>query len=94
MKKNEFKQIKELSVSQLQGKAKVLKNEMADLVLDKNMKKIKDLKIVSKKRKELAQILTVVRQKESLGELEFRVKSQELSEKSEEPEKKERKKKI
>lgn len=73
MKKNEFKQIKELSVSQLQEKAKVLKNEMADLVLDKNMKKLKDLKIVSKKRKELAQILTVLKQKETLIELESKL---------------------
>ena len=73
MKKNDFIQIKGLDVKELSGKAKDIKKEMANLLMDKNMKKIKDIKQVSKKRKDLAQILTVLRQKELLGELESKV---------------------
>lgn len=70
MKKNELNQIKGLSAEDLLTKLKLLRKEIADATLDKNMKKLKDLKIISKKRREQAQILTVVRQKELLGELE------------------------
>ena len=70
MKKNEFVQIKGLDVKELKEKAKTLKKEIANLYLDKNMKKMKDLKMISKKRKDLAQILTLVRQKELLAILE------------------------
>ena len=74
MKKNEFVQIKGLDLKELNIKIKVLREEIANLVLDKNMKKLKDLKMIFKKRKELAQILTVVRQKELLVQLESRSK--------------------
>lgn len=70
MKKNDFVQIKSLDIKELIGKAKALKKEMADLFLDKNMKKLKDLKSISKKKKDLAQILTVLKQKELLKVLE------------------------
>lgn len=75
MKKNEFIQIKGLDISELMLKAKTLKSEMADLVFQKNMKKLKDLKVISKKKKELAKILSVVRQKELLMQLESRKKT-------------------
>lgn len=70
MKKQDFIQIKGLDLKELKVKAKSLRGEIANLVLDKNMKKLKDLKMVSKKKKELAQILTVIGQKELLTELE------------------------
>ena len=70
MKKNEFAQIKGLGLKELKDKAKMLRGEIADLILDKNMKKLKDLKIVSKKRKERAQVLTIIEQKELLIQLE------------------------
>lgn len=76
MKKNGLTQIKGLDLKELRLKVKALKTEVADLVLDKNMKKLKDLKIISKKKKDIAQILTVIRQKELLAELEPKVKSQ------------------
>ncbi len=69
MKKNEFAQIKNLDVKELKDKAKSLKGEIGELTMEKNMKKLKDLKMISKKRKDLAQILTVVRQKQLLEEL-------------------------
>ncbi len=79
MKKQEFVQIKGLDLKELKVKIGSLNQEIADLTLDKNMKKLKDLKMVSKKKKELAQVLTVTRQKELLNQLESRVESQESS---------------
>lgn len=70
MKKNEFVVIKGLDIKELRLKAKAFKKEIADLTMDKNMKKLKDLKSIDKKRKELAQVLTVLNQKELLAKLE------------------------
>lgn len=81
MKKNEFAQIKGLDLKELKGKVKTLSDEIANLNLDKNMKKLKDLKIISKKRKEKAQILTVIKQKELLQELESSAENQNKEEK-------------
>lgn len=74
MKKSELNQLKGLSIKELVDKAKSLRKEIADLVIDKNMKKLKDTKLVFKKRKELAQVLTVLRQKQLLEELESKIK--------------------
>lgn len=73
MKKQELIQIKGFDLKELRAKAKVLKEEIANFTLDKNMKKLKDLKTISKKRKDLARVLTVIRQKELLFELESKV---------------------
>lgn len=70
MKKQELVQIKALDVKELKEKVKTFRKEIADLVLDKNMNKLKDLKMIYKKRKDLAQILTIMRQKQLLAELE------------------------
>ncbi|MBI2017499.1 50S ribosomal protein L29 [Candidatus Daviesbacteria bacterium] len=72
MKKKDLVQIKGLDIRELNTKAKALQKEIADLVMDKNMDKLKDLKTISKKRKDLAQILTVLRQKELLNQLEVK----------------------
>ena len=72
MKKNELTQIKGLDFKELNLKVKTLKDEIANLILEKNMKKLKDLKKVAKKKKDLAQVLTVVRQKELLAKLEVK----------------------
>lgn len=72
MKKNELVQIKSLDLNQLRQKAKSLKTDIGDLTLDK-FKKPKDVKIISKKKKDLAQVLTILRQKELLGELQSKV---------------------
>lgn len=71
MKKNEFIQIKSLDLRQLYSKANALREEIANLTLDKNMKKLKDLKMISKKKHDLAQVLTVITQKELLIQLEL-----------------------
>ena len=70
MKKNDLTQIKGLDAKELRGKVKTITKEMADLVMDKNMKKLKDVKLIYKKRKDLAQVLTILRQKELLAKLE------------------------
>lgn len=70
MKKNELTQIKGLDLKDLRLKANSIKEEIDNLVMDKNMKKLKDLKMISKKRKFLAKVLTIVRQKEMLEQLE------------------------
>lgn len=70
MKRTELTQIKGLSNKELMEKVKVIKKEVADMIIDKNMKKLKDIKTISKKRKELAQTLTILRQKQLLEELE------------------------
>ena len=72
MKRQDFMQRKGLDVKELGLKFKTLIGEIEELVLDKNMKKLKDLKAISKKKKEIAQILTVIKQKSLLEQLEAR----------------------
>ncbi len=76
MKKNEFVVIKGLDIKELKTKLKTLKKEIADLSMDKNMKKLKDLKTIDKKRKEIAQVLTVLNQKQTLAKLEPKVEEE------------------
>lgn len=73
MKKKDLTEIKSLEEIKLQSMIKKAKEELSDLILDKNMKKLKDLKSPSKKKKEIAKILTVLRQKELLKELEVKI---------------------
>lgn len=49
---------------------KQLKGELADLIMDKNMKKLKDLKAILKKKKAIARELTKLRQAKLLKDLE------------------------
>ncbi|MDO8499035.1 MAG: 50S ribosomal protein L29 [bacterium] len=71
MKTRDFlNEIKTLDIKALVLKSKTLKGEIADLVLDKNMNKLKDLKSIDKKRKDLARTLTVLEQKRLIEQLE------------------------
>lgn len=74
MKKSELSQIKGLSIKELVDKIKSLRKEIAEAIMDRNMKKLKDTKLVFKKRKELARVLTVLRQKQLLEKLESKAK--------------------
>lgn len=92
-------QVKSLDIKELKVKAKALMEEIANLSLDRNMKKLKDLKTVAKRRKERAQTLTVIRQKELLAQLELISKqssgvSLQIEEKNEKVEIKKRKDKF
>ncbi len=82
MKKNELNEIKKTEIKALSEKIKQAKKDLLDLKFDQNLGKLKDKKGVSKKRKNIAQMMTILRQKEMLGELEARVKNQESSEKA------------
>lgn len=75
MRKNQFVEIKVLDVKTLWEKVRVLRGEISELVIDKNMNKLKDLKSISKKKKDLAQTMTVIRQKQLLESLENKIKS-------------------
>ncbi len=70
MKKNQLNETKQLDKVLLLELVKKTRIEISDLVLDKNMSKLKDLKSIDKKKKDLAQILTILRQKELIEELE------------------------
>lgn len=72
MKKNELIKIKVLDLKELRTKAKNIKDEIANLVMDKNMKKLKDVKKIAKTKRDLAQVMTIIRQKEMLDELEMK----------------------
>ncbi len=71
MKKDNFlNDIKALDIKSLALKVKDIRKELGDLILDKNMSKLKDLKVISKKKKALAQVFTVLKQKELIAQLE------------------------
>lgn len=71
-KKTEFTEIKVLSIEELIKRLLVARKELVDLSLDKNMGKQKDVKLGLKKRKEIAQLSTILRQKQLLSELEVK----------------------
>jgi ribosomal protein L29 len=79
MKRNNLNEIKELDIKALFDRAKSLKVEINEGVMDKNMDKYKDLKTVSKKRKDLAQILTIHRQKQLVLELEKKAEGRQVA---------------
>lgn len=54
----------------LKEKAKKVKEEIMSLMIDKNMNKMPNLKSIKSKKNELAKILTVLKQKQLLAELE------------------------
>ncbi len=81
MKRNDFLEIKNLEIKALGQKIDTAKKELAGLVMDKNMSKLKDRKSISKKRKDIARMMTVLRQKQLLGELELKVADKNLTSK-------------
>ncbi len=70
MRKTDLAEIKKMDIKTLVERAKKEKAEMAKLLMDKNLNKMTNLKALTNKRKDLAQILTVKQQKQLLSELE------------------------
>ncbi len=70
MKKNQLQEIKILETAALLKKAEDLRIQISGFVMDKHMNKLADLKVMGKTRKDLAQILTIVGQKEAIDKLE------------------------
>lgn len=74
MKKNDLAEMKKADKKTLnESAAKIYKN-LVTLVLDKNMEKLKNKKEIKNKRRDLAQILTIKRQKELMSGLEDQLK--------------------
>lgn len=67
MKKAQLKEIKSLEIKGLAGKVEKARQELVSLKLDQ---KQKDKKAFFKKRKDIAQMLTILRQKQMLLELQ------------------------
>ena len=70
MKRNDLNEAKLLDVKALQGRVSKLKQEVSDLVIDKNMNKMADKTSIRKKKIEIAQLMTILRQKQVLAMLE------------------------
>lgn len=70
MKKNDLIEIKNTSQENLVKKMSVLKDELSKLVIERNRGKLSNIKLVGKKRKDIAQINTIMRQKQLLKDLE------------------------
>lgn len=70
MKQNNLLEYKDLDVKSLSERVALTKKEMQDLLLDKNMNNLKDLKSLDKKRKEIAKMLTIRNQKNLIAKLE------------------------
>ncbi len=62
--------IKNMDTKSVQATAQKLRGEISDLMVDKNLNKLKDLKSIDKKRKDLARVLTILNQKQVLEKLE------------------------
>ena len=75
MKRVEFKELKNQDLKQLMQKLRQAKKDYDEALMDKNMKKLKDVRAASKKRKDIARMETLIRQKELLGELKSKVES-------------------
>lgn len=70
MKRKELTEIRLLTTEEIIKKVKTFEQELEQLVLDKNRRLLKNIKLISKRKKEIAQILTILRQKELLKKLE------------------------
>lgn len=73
MKRNELAEIKKIEITALRAKITKAQKEIADLILNKKINKIKNLKIIKSKRKEIAQMLTILKQRELVQQLEAKI---------------------
>lgn len=69
MKKIELAEIKKMDGKLITERVKKAQAELADLTMDKNMKKQANLKTLKNKRRDIAQMLTILRQKQILESL-------------------------
>lgn len=70
MKKNNLLEIRKLNIAEIKEKQKQLKSEILTLSLDQSVNKLANIKEVKNKRRDLAQILTILGQKQTLARLE------------------------
>lgn len=72
MKKNELMEIKKMDIPALEERIKQIRLEMVDLFLNKSIGKINNTKSLKNKRRDLAQSLTILKQKQLLKQLEVK----------------------
>lgn len=70
MKKNDLTKIKQMDIKALKEKIQEAKEELLKLALDKNMNKLENPKLIKNKRRDMAQMLTILQQKELIRALE------------------------
>lgn len=70
MKRNDLNEVKKQDLKGLDSKLNDLRSELIDLTMQKTLGKLTNLGQVKSKRREIAQVLTVLRQKELLTKLE------------------------
>lgn len=63
MKKTELKEIKSKNLTDLKNKTQQLRTELVQIMIEKSLGKLKDVHKFRSKRKEIAQILTFLTQK-------------------------------
>lgn len=73
MKKQALAEIKNIDIQALKGRMQHSDEEMQKLVLDKSINKLTDVKTLRRKRKDIAQIATILRQKELLKQLKEQI---------------------
>ena len=64
MKRTELKEIKTKNINDLKSKIEQLRKELAEISIEKSLGKLKDVHSSRTKRKGIAQILTIITQKE------------------------------
>ncbi|MDO8429424.1 MAG: 50S ribosomal protein L29 [Candidatus Daviesbacteria bacterium] len=72
MKKNELAENKRMDKKSLLEKIKKAKQEIWSLYMDKNMAKLANFRVIKNKRREVAQLMTILNQKISLEKLEVK----------------------
>lgn len=73
MKKQALAEIKKIDIQALKRRVQHSEIELQKLVLDKSINKLTDVKTLTRKRKDIAQIATILRQKELLNQLEEQI---------------------
>lgn len=63
MKKQQLNDLKNKSIKDLKAQVKNMKKEIANLTLDLKLGKLKNLRAISTKKRDIAQTLTLVSQK-------------------------------
>lgn len=70
MKRNELAEVKKMTIKAVEGKIEEAYHKIERLVMDKNMNKLTNTCEIKNKRRDLAQLLTVMKQKKLLEKLE------------------------
>ena len=71
MKRSIFAEIKLLKTEEIKKKVNSLRIDLEEAVLNKNMRKLKNVRSVSKIKKDIARVLTILGQKELLEKLKL-----------------------